>query len=348
VIVLAAAAALLLTACSGGAKSGAGSTPKASSASSTSSASDLGCSLKPGSVTDAVKITGAVGAAPTVDVAKGLTATTEQRKVLTTGNGVQPKAGASVVVGFAAYDSTSGKAISAPFGWGAQKGELIVQLGDATKVPGLSRTFGCAPVGSRIVYAATAATAFGSAANVTNNFTDGSVKATDTVVFAGDVLDAIPQRADGADQTPQAGFPTVTLASDGEPKVKIDSSATPPTTTKVEVLKKGTGATVKSGDTVTVQYQGTEWKSGKIFDESWGTAHGGTFPSTPSSFPTTGVVKGFSKALVGQTVGSQVLVVIPPADGYGATPPSGQTTITKTSTLVFVIDILYTAATPAS
>jgi len=344
VIVLAAAAALLLSACSGsGAKSDAASTPKAS----TAKTADLGCDIKPGDVSNGVKVTGAVGSAPTVDVAKGLTAKTEERTVLTTGTGVKPAAGTSVVVGFAAYDSTSGASISAPFGWGETKGELIIQLGDGTKVPGLTHTFGCAPVGSRIVYAAPASTAFGSADNVSSNFTDGSVKATDTIVFTGDVLEAIPQRADGADQAPKAGFPTVKLASDGQPKVTYDKASTPPSATEIEVLKKGTGAVVKAGETVTVQYQGTEWKSGKIFDESWGTAHGGTFPSTPASFPTTGVVKGFSDALVGQPVGSQVLVVMTPADGYGANPPANQTTITKDSTLIFVVDILYTAPTPA-
>jgi peptidylprolyl isomerase len=54
-------------------------------------------------------------------------------------------------------------------------------------------------------------------------------------------------------------------------------------------------------------------------------------------------VAGFGQALVGQTVGSQVLVVIPPALGYG---PSGGTpdgSIGATDTIVFVIDILATS-----
>ena len=58
-------------------------------------------------------------------------------------------------------------------------------------------------------------------------------------------------------------------------------------------------------------------------------------------FSTDGVIAGFRNALVGQQVGSQVLVVIPPADGYGAQgqPSAG---IGGTDTLVFVIDILDT------
>jgi peptidylprolyl isomerase len=42
---------------------------------------------------------------------------------------------------------------------------------------------------------------------------------------------------------------------------------------------------------------------------------------------------------VGQKVGSQVVAIIPPADGYGTTG-STDGTIKGTDTMVFVIDIL--------
>ena len=93
---------------------------------------------------------------------------------------------------------------------------------------------------------------------------------------------------------------------------------------------------MKAGDTVTVHYTGVVWATGKTFDSSW-------TRGTPASFATTGVIPGFGKALVGQKVGSQVIAVIPPADGYGAKVPPNQTDITPTSTLVFVVDILATS-----
>ena len=46
---------------------------------------------------------------------------------------------------------------------------------------------------------------------------------------------------------------------------------------------------------------------------------------------------GWDKAIVGQTVGSRLLLVVPPADGYGA---QGQGEIKGTDTMVFVVDIL--------
>ena len=49
------------------------------------------------------------------------------------------------------------------------------------------------------------------------------------------------------------------------------------------------------------------------------------------------VIDGWNQGLVGQTVGSQILLVVPPSLGYGTT---AQGSIPANSTLVFVIDIL--------
>ena len=51
------------------------------------------------------------------------------------------------------------------------------------------------------------------------------------------------------------------------------------------------------------------------------------------------MIAGWDEGLVGQTVGSQVLLVVPPDKGYGAAgqPNAG---ISGTDTLVFVVDIL--------
>ena len=140
-----------------------------------------------------------------------------------------------------------------------------------------------------------------------------------------------PLRASGEPQAPQAGFPTVELDADGRPTVTVPE-ADAPTELGVETLIKGDGATVQAGDTVTVQYQGVIWNTGEIFDESWSRG-------APATFSTDQVITGFADGMVGQTVGSQTVVVIPPADGYGESgqPQAG---ISGTDTLVFVIDIL--------
>jgi peptidylprolyl isomerase len=51
------------------------------------------------------------------------------------------------------------------------------------------------------------------------------------------------------------------------------------------------------------------------------------------------VISGWDTGLASQTVGSRVMLVIPPKDAYGKTGAS-QAGINGTDTLVFVIDII--------
>jgi len=92
-------------------------------------------------------------------------------------------------------------------------------------------------------------------------------------------------------------------------------------------------------ETVYLYVLGTNLATGKIFDQTWG--------GNPYSGAANGFVTGFTNAIVGQTVGSQVLVVIAPADGYGPQGGNSSAGIGKDDTLVFVIDIL-AAEAPAA
>lgn len=116
------------------------------------------------------------------------------------------------------------------------------------------------------------------------------------------------------------------------PDAKTTASAygPPPSELVLKVIKPGTGETVKSGDPVTVDYQGTNWTNGQVFDQSYGRG--------AATFETDGVVPGFGAALVGQKVGAQVVVGIPPEFGYGSAGQSGAG-IAGTDTLVFVIEV---------
>ncbi len=85
------------------------------------------------------------------------------------------------------------------------------------------------------------------------------------------------------------------------------------------------------------QVVGSIWRTSKVFYSTWPTA---TAPSAPFAFQLGGqVIPGWNKGLVGVPVGSRVMLIIPPADGYGKTG-NAQAGIKGTDTLVFVIDIL--------
>ena len=76
------------------------------------------------------------------------------------------------------------------------------------------------------------------------------------------------------------------------------------------------------------------WRDGSVFDSSWKRGAEADFP-----IGTGQVIPAWDKVLVGKKVGSRVLLVVPPADGYGSTG-SQDGSIKATDTLVFVVDIL--------
>lgn len=153
-----------------------------------------------------------------------------------------------------------------------------------------------------------------------------------TQVYAMEVVDAvtIPDRAEGEAVAPVEGLPTVTLGDDGAPSI-TPSTAAAPTTLVAQPLIKGSGPAVEAGQTVTVKYTGWLW-DGTEFDSSW--SKDTTFPFQVGAGQ---VIPGWDTGVAGQTVGSQVLLVVPPDQGYG---DQDNGTIPANSTLVFVVDIL--------
>ncbi len=293
---------------------------------------DPNCPVTPsGKVSDSIKVTGDFLTEPKVDFSIPLTAPEEtQRSVVIKGDGDTVQQGDTVNVLFSIFSGANSADIAGTDWANETTTELPVDA--AQFLPGIVKTIQCSTVGSRVVGVIPPADAFGEAGS-----TDLGVGPTDAIVFVVDIESikaaaepALP-KADGVDQPPVDGLPTVVLADDGRPTVTIPDTA-PPTDLQLAVLKKGDGAVVADGDSVTVHYEGLNWTSKEIFDESW--ARG-----TPSTFTTSQVIPGFTQALVGQTVGSQVLVVIPPALGYGEASETNTSPLAG-QTLVFVIDIL--------
>ena len=118
-----------------------------------------------------------------------------------------------------------------------------------------------------------------------------------------------------------------------KPVVK-SPGGTPPNKEVIKDLLVGTGAEAKDGQTVTMNYVGINWKSGKEFDSSWKRNEPFTFTLGKKS-----VIRGWEKGIPGMKVGGRRELVIPPALGYGAT---GSSSIPPNETLIFVVDLLGT------
>lgn len=302
----AALAALLLAGCSSSGN------PDASASPSASVAVDLCSSAAPsGPASEAVTVSGEFGTDSSASFASPLDITSVQRTVITEGTGDPIEEGDYINIALSGYDASTGAKLGS-------QGYTPGEIGPAPIATGtiLSQILGCAAPGTRVVA-------------VTPPSSDAS---TPGQVFIVDLLSVTPTAAWGESQPPVDGMPSVTLADDGQPTVTIPDTAAP-TELQISVLKKGDGPAVAAGDTTLLQYWGVDWDTGESFDSSW--SKGQPYSNAGNQY-----VPGFVSALDGQTVGSQVLVVIPPSLAYGEAGSSDNALAGKT--LVFVIDILAT------
>lgn len=128
-------------------------------------------------------------------------------------------------------------------------------------------------------------------------------------------------------------LPKVTRAKNGKPSINMNGYKGSSKLVS-QALIKGKGKKVTNNNTVKVKYTG--WLlDGTQFDSSWD--KNTTLEADTYSGGNHQVIEGWQQAMVGQTVGSQVLMVIPPNLGYGDT---AQGSIPANSTLIFVVDIL--------
>lgn len=258
----------------------------------------------PGAVSDGIAVEGDVGSPASVAFASPLAVSTTERTVVVEGDGEKLDGASLVDYAATVFDAATGALIHSQGYDGAP----------ALPIPAsaIGPFLGCAAVGSRVVVAAPA------------------TEVDPASVWVLDILDMQPARATGADQDPVDGMPAVELDENGAPSVTIPD-ADPPAGTEVAVLKKGDGPVVEPGDTVLVHHTLVRWSDGSVFDSTWLTG-------APASLVTTEAVPGYQQALEGQTIGSQVLVVIPPGLAYGEGEINDEDLTGET--IVFVTDLL--------
>jgi FKBP-type peptidyl-prolyl cis-trans isomerase len=115
----------------------------------------------------------------------------------------------------------------------------------------------------------------------------------------------------------------------------------PPTTLVTRDLILGTGDFAVPGKTVTINWVGVHYSTGKEFDSSWRTGH--TFPFVLGGEE---VVPGWDQGVVGMRVGGRRELVIPPDLAYGAEGDQSHT-IGPNETLVLVVDLVSVGGRPA-
>ncbi|MFI7589111.1 FKBP-type peptidyl-prolyl cis-trans isomerase [Spongisporangium articulatum] len=282
---------------------------------------------------DAVQVSGKVGERPAVTVPAPFQVEKTERRVISQGKGALVAPGQRVKVDYVGVNGADGVEFDTSFGR-SDRNQFLLKRPSA--LAGWISALSGVPVGSRVLIAVPPKDAYG-----VGGQPSVGIGSKDTLVFVIDVegTHSVLSRATGDAVKPKSGLPTVKLAKDGAPTVTIPKGKKAPTKLVTQVLIKGRGAPVKKGQSIFVKNVGVVWGTGRVFYDSWKKDDAAlTYVVGEGK-----LIAGFDASLVGQTVGSQVLVVVPPDKGFGATgQPELQ--IKGTDTLVFVVDILDAAS----
>lgn len=280
---------------------------------------------------DSITVTGEVGSKPTVKFeTKPTTLTSSGSKVVTEGTGALISKGQEVTVDYLLLNGKDGSEADTSFG----KSPATFTADPAQLLPGLANGMIGKKIGSRVLIGIAPKDGFpGGQGNEQLGFGKD-----DALIFVLDLKTAVTPlaKATGTPVAPKAGLPTVKENASGAPVVTVPKTAAPKKLV-VQPLIKGEGAVVKSGQTITAAYVGVIYGTGKEFDSSYTSG-----VPLKQRIGVGALVPGFDKGIVGQTVGSRVLLILPPAEGYG-TAGNAQAGIKGTDTLVFVVDILAAA-----
>jgi peptidylprolyl isomerase len=276
---------------------------------------------------DAVSISGDVGSKPTVTWNSDLKTDTVATTTLTKGDGDTVQKGDAVITQIWIGNGFSQKQAYSTYDSGGASPITV----DDNLSPVIENAVEGATVGSRIVVTTPADKLFGPQGNPQLNIGNK-----DPLLVIIDLISkpAPPlQGPKGKTQPSPAWAPTVVQKGGTVTSLGFAKTPKPDGKLRAAALIKGTGAVVKKGQTITVDYLGQVYGASKPFDES--------YSKEPATFGigTGQVISGWDKTIVGQRVGSRLILAIPPDEGYGkqGQPSAG---IKGTDTLYFVVDIL--------
>ncbi len=294
-----------------------------------------GCTPEIGSgdSASAVTATGAIGSAPKAKFPTPIVAKKDEVEVLKAGHGMEAQKGSMVDVDVTVFDAKTGKSIAATSYDGSQYLRPVAGKG----LPSQSGSLGASSIADAVVCgqagARIALTTTGKRLNAIQGL--GSSQ---SVVAVIDVHGVYLGKANGLNQLPKDGMPNVITAVDGQPGIVLQELSKP-TTARSELVKAGGGAPITKKSKAVLMITTWTWPANGEKPtvvtglDTWTTGAATTIDMARSGLP-----KKLASSIVGQRVGSQVLVVLPPKDGFpAASEPDG---VTAQDTLIFVVDIL--------
>jgi peptidylprolyl isomerase len=295
----------------------------------------VGCSSSGSSASSpnsGVKVTGTFGKAPDVTIPAAKAGSKLDITTPIQGSGQVLASGDDVLANLAIYvwSGKTHKLLDSTFT------SIPQVLPSNIGLKGLAAAVKGKKIGSRVLAVVPPADGYGRQGN-----SQIGVKGTDTTVWVIDLIKPFSPTASASGKSVSSGggsLPSVKAATGSAPVVTIPKKGTPPSKLISKTLIQGTGPKLQAGQTVVAQYVAVNWRTKQVFNSTWPSS---SSAGTPFSFTLggSGAIPGFIKGLTGANVGSRMLLVIPPAQGYGKAgqPQAG---IKGTDTLVFVVDIL--------
>ncbi len=280
--------------------------------------------VAPGQASEAVAVDGAFGSTPAIAFDAPLSADSTQRSVLEEGEGDPAANGDTIVFEYSLYNGETGDEIETTGFGGATPASFTIDT-EAEQFAGISLALACSTPGSRLAIVVPPSDGFGE-----EGVPALSLTGSESLVF---VIDVIEIQAQPEPVTPEewtSGVPEVDL-SVTPPVVTLPTEGAPEVLS-LAILEQGDGDVVGDDATVLVDYQGTSWETGEVFDQSFG--------ASPATFPVTGVIQGFAAGLIGQQVGTTLLVSIPAELAYGPDPEAHPLGGQDLLFLVTIIDIV--------
>lgn len=264
---------------------------------------DADC-LPSGAAADAVSVDGGFGSTPVTAFESPLTAESTQRKVVEAGEGDPAANGDTILFEYTLYNGETGAEIETTGFGGTTPASFTIDT-ESEQFVGISKALECTTPGSRVAIVVPPADGFGA-----EGVPALELSGTESLVFVIDVLEieTPPEPVTPGEWT--TGLPEVDLSTT-PPTVVLPAEGAPDELV-LSVLEQGDGDVVAADSTVLVDYQGTSWETGEIFDQSYG--------ASPATFPVSGVIQGFAAGLVGQQVGTTLIVSIPAELAYGTDP----------------------------
>lgn len=252
------------------------------------------CADDTATTVDDVEVTGQFGSVPVVRFEPPLAVSDAEVRELEPGDGPAVAEGDPTVLTMSTYRGEDGVVVE-----GAGE-PVVVRASEADLGQTLHEAVLGATEGSRLLYAEPVET-------------DGDASTFVTVV------DVMRTRAHGEDVATGSDDVEVVMTDDG-PTLTAAPDAVSPGALDITLLVRGEGPQVTPDSQVVAHYTVWTWSDGAVYDTTWA--------DSPAILDLSTALPGMRNGLTDVTVGSRVLLEIPPAEGIG------------TDALVMLVDVL--------